>query len=89
MTTTATKKAHPTARVGGATDLTDLVLYSPEQVEANAWLPYSARTLRDRAGDRTFPHSKAGGRISFSLRHIREIQAMYEVRPIRELKRSA
>ncbi|MFI6862607.1 hypothetical protein ACIBKZ_22390 [Streptomyces sp. NPDC050421] len=90
MTTmTAPKKARPTAQAGGATDLSELVHYSPEHVHKEGWLPFSPRTLRDRATDGTFPHSKAGGRITFRLRHIREIAAMYEVRPVTERKRAA
>ena len=89
MTTmTATRKARPTAQAGGATDLAELVHYTPEQVHANKWLPFSARTLRDKASARIFPHSTAGGRISFTLRHVREIQAMYEVRPESERRAS-
>ncbi|MFJ8866746.1 hypothetical protein ACIRD6_13450 [Streptomyces sp. NPDC102473] len=89
MTTmTATRKARPTAQAGGATDLAELVHYTPEQVSENGWLPFSPRTLRDKASSRTFPHSTAGGRISFTLRHIREIAAMFEVRPERERRAS-
>ncbi|MFJ9573615.1 hypothetical protein [Streptomyces bacillaris] len=88
-TTTAPKKARPTAQAGGATDLSELVHYTPEQIENAGWLPFSARTLRDRASARVFPHSKASGRITFLPRHIREIAAMYEVRPVSEHKRSA
>lgn len=88
MTTmTATRKARPTAQAGGATDLSELVHYAPEQVEDLGLLPFSARTLRDKASAQVFPHSKAGGRITFLLRHIREIAAMYEVRPVNERKR--
>ncbi|WP_371624093.1 hypothetical protein OG245_15385 [Streptomyces sp. NBC_01116] len=86
-TTTAKKQVRPTAQAGGATDLSELVHYTPEQIEAERWLPYSARTLRDKASARVFPHSRAGGRITFLLRHIREIAAMHEVRPAGERKR--
>ncbi|MYV62151.1 hypothetical protein GTW37_24995 [Streptomyces sp. SID4931] len=72
----------------GATGLGELVQYTPEQVEAAGWLPFTARTLRDKASARVFPHSKAGGRITFLLRHIREIQAMHEVRPVSERRRA-
>ncbi|MGW6652438.1 hypothetical protein AMK23_26120 [Streptomyces sp. CB02130] len=88
-TTTAKKQVRPTAQAGGATDLSELVHYTPEQIEAAAWLPYSARTLRDKASARVFPHSRAGGRITFLPRHIREIAAMHEVRPAGERKRPA
>lgn len=71
---------------GGAADLSELVHYTPEQIEAEGWLPFSARTLRDKASAHVFPHSRAGGRITFRLRHIREIAAMYEVRPVSERK---
>lgn len=87
-TTTAKKQVRPTAQAGGATDLSELVHYTPEQIEAAGWLPFSARTLRDKASARVFPHSKAGGRITFLLRHIREIAAMHEVRPASERSRS-
>ncbi len=70
----------------GAVDLSELVHYTPEQIESAGWLPFSARTLRDKASARVFPHSKAGGRITFRLRHIREIAAMHEVRPAGERK---
>jgi len=80
------KKAPPTAEVGGPEDL---VLYSPEEVFEKRWLPFSPRTLRDKATRREIPHSKAGGRISFSRRHVREIHAAYEVRPLRERKQPA
>ncbi|MFD5900963.1 hypothetical protein ACFWHG_05625 [Streptomyces microflavus] len=86
-TTTAKKQVRPTAPAGGATDMGELVHYTPEQIEAAGWLPFSARTLRDKASAHVFPHSKAGGRITFLLRHIREIAAMYEVRPVSERKR--
>lgn len=74
---------------GQGTDLGELVHYTPEHVEAEGWLPFTARTLRDKASARVFPHSKAGGRITFLLRHIREIAAMYEVRPASERKHRA
>ncbi|MYX14466.1 hypothetical protein GTY67_13770 [Streptomyces sp. SID8374] len=83
-TTTAKKKVRPAAQVGGATGLDDFVHYTPEQIEAEGWLPFSARTLRDKASARVFPHSRAGGRITFLRRHIQEIAAMYEVRPVNE-----
>ncbi|MFD7101887.1 hypothetical protein [Streptomyces celluloflavus] len=86
--TTATRKAR-TAKSGNSDQSTDprldpaeLVHYSPEQVAT--WLPFTARTLRDKANARLIPHSQAGGRISFRLAHIREIAAMYEVRPLSE-----
>ncbi|MEU0133358.1 hypothetical protein ABZ172_04855 [Streptomyces sp. NPDC006296] len=88
-TTTAKKQVRPTAPAGGATDLSELVHYKPEQVAAAGWLPFSARTLRDKATAHVFPHSKAGGRITFLPRHIREIAAMHEVRPANERKRPA
>lgn len=90
MTTmTAPKKARPTAQAGGATDLSELVHYTPEAVVKLGLLPFSARTLRDKASAQVFPHSRGGGRITFLLRHIREIAAMYEVRPVAERKRAA
>ncbi|WP_431999505.1 hypothetical protein [Streptomyces sioyaensis] len=93
MTTTATRKRRPTAPVAvpqpPANDLDELVHYSPEEVYARGWLPIKPRTLRDKANLRQIPHSRAGGRISFTLRHIRETAAMYEVRPIGETKPAA
>lgn len=86
-----TTKTRPPITVldGGAAAADDLVHYSPEEVQERRWLPFTARTLRDKANARAIPHSKAGGRISFTVRHIREIAAMYEVRPISERKRTA
>lgn len=90
MTTTATRKRRPTAPSGGAADpLAELVHYSPEEVYEKGLLPLKPRTLRNKASAREIPHSGAGGRISFTLRHIREIAAMYEVRPIGETKPAA
>ncbi|MEU9498185.1 hypothetical protein [Streptomyces sp. NPDC048196] len=94
MTTTATSKRRPTAPRGGATkpeqpSLEELVHYSPEDVYKKGWLPFTPRTLRNKANAREIPYSIAGGRISFTARHIREIAAMYEVRPISESKPAA
>lgn len=93
MTMTATSKRRPTARSGSAANpepsLDELVHYSPEEVYEMGWLPFKPRTLRNQANARKIPHSIAGGRISFTLRHVREIAAMYEVRPISETKPAA
>lgn len=50
--------------------------YSPEQVYDLALLPIKPSTLKRKAQLRQIPHSRAGERITFLLRHIREIQAM-------------
>lgn len=55
--------------------------YSPQEVEDMQLLPFSARTLRDKAHARQIPHSGAGGRVSFLPRHLRVIAEMYEVLP--------
>ncbi|WP_275462110.1 hypothetical protein [Streptomyces noursei] len=93
MTTTATRKTRrtlaPAETERQMPDVADLVHYSPEEIAANRWLPFTARTLRDKAGAHQIPHSRGGGRITFTLRHVREIAAMYEVRPFRETKRAA
>ena len=89
-TTTATRKRRPTAPRGGAEPVADplaeLKHYTPEEVYEMGLLPIKPRTLRDKASARQIPHSNGGGRISFTLRHVREIAAMYEVRPIGESK---
>ena len=89
-TTTATRKRRPTAPRGGtpapSDALAEQVHYSPEEVYEKGLLPIKPRTLRDKASARLIPHSRAGGRISFTLRHLREIAALYEVRPIGETK---
>lgn len=78
----------PVAADGG-TDLAELVHYTPQQVAEMGWLPMAGRTLRDMAIRREVPHSKAGGRVTFTLAHIREIAASYEVRPLAETKPGA
>ncbi|MCZ1006388.1 hypothetical protein [Streptomyces lydicus] len=92
-TAAATSKRRPTARRGSAAPtaepLAELKHYTPEEVYEMRLLPIKPRTLRDKATARQIPHSHAGGRISFTLRHIREIAAMYEVRPIGETKPAA
>ncbi|WP_050503062.1 helix-turn-helix domain-containing protein [Streptomyces monomycini] len=70
-------------------DLAELVHYTPEEVVANRWLPFTARTLRDKANARQIPHSKAGGRITFRLAHIREIAEMGDARPFNKPPKSA
>ncbi|MEV5598414.1 helix-turn-helix domain-containing protein [Streptomyces sp. NPDC052496] len=70
-------------------DLAELVHYTPEEVAANRWLPYTARTLRDKANAREIPHSKAGGRITFRLAHIRETAEMGDIRPFIKPPKSA
>ncbi|MFI8942665.1 hypothetical protein [Streptomyces syringium] len=80
---TATKKILPVTESSGESELRH---YSPEQVHDLQLLPFSPRTLREKAYAGEFPHSKASGRISFRLKHIREIADMYDVRPISEMK---
>lgn len=86
---TATTKAPPTPEPG---EQSELVHYSPEHVAEMRWLPFSARTLRDKAQAHQIPHSRSGptsgkgGRIVFTLAQIREIAASLEVRPISETK---
>lgn len=70
----------------------ELIHYTPEQVAENKWLPFTPRTLRDKAQAYEIPHSRTGGprgRIVFTLRQIREIAASLEVRPLRETKSAA
>ncbi|GAA3032801.1 hypothetical protein FHS39_002513 [Streptomyces olivoverticillatus] len=84
MTSKATRAALPAAQ--SCEGEAELRHYSPEEVHEKKLLPFAPRTLRDRATAGEFPHSIGGGKISFRLKHIREIAAMYDVRPIREIK---
>ncbi|MBM9620990.1 helix-turn-helix transcriptional regulator [Streptomyces zhihengii] len=85
--TTALRPIPPVDDSG--TDPAELVHYTPYQVADHGWLPMAGRTLRDMAVKRRVPHSQAGGRITFTLAHVREIAASYEVRPITETKHGA
>lgn len=83
MTAKATKK-EASAVTEGVED--EVRHYSPEEVRERGLLPIAPRTLREKAYARQIPHSKAGGRITFRLKHLREIAEMYDVRPIGESK---
>ncbi|MFH8753002.1 helix-turn-helix domain-containing protein [Streptomyces rimosus] len=92
MTATATKSKERSVdhdATPPAQDLAELVHYTPEEVEANRWLPFTARTLRNKANAREIPHSALGGRITFRLAHIREIAAMGDTRPFSKPPKSA
>lgn len=92
MTATATKSKERSAERDATPpvhDLAELVHFTPEEVAANRWLPFTARTLRDKANAREIPHSKAGGRITFRLAHIREIAEMGDARPFSKPPKSA
>lgn len=72
-------------------DYADLRHYTPEEVidpEGEFRIPIADRTLRDLAGQRKVPFSKAGGRITFKRWQIRVISELYDVPAVAD-KRSA
>jgi hypothetical protein len=65
---------------------TELRHYTPEEVVELGLLPFTPGTLRKKAQRREIPHSRAAGKITFRLTHIREIADLYDTRPIAEAK---
>ena len=88
MTPRTTKTAAPAAASAppAGTEEDELIHYTPEQVYAAGWTPIMPRTLRNKARRREIPHNRAAQKITFTLRDLREISAMYQARPIAETK---
>lgn len=70
MTAQATEQpATPTA----TTD--DLRRYTPEEVAANGWLPFTPRMIREKCYRRLLQHHGDGGRITLTADDIRAYNA--------------
>jgi len=66
-----------------------LRLYTPKEVIANGWLPYTERTLLDACYAKKVPHTKVAGKIRLSLTHVWEIQQAGDVNPATRGRRAA
>lgn len=60
--------------------------YTPEKVEELGLLPFKASVIRKKCQAHEWPHNRGAMKITLKLVHIREISAMYDVRPVRETK---
>ncbi|MBT2477581.1 hypothetical protein [Streptomyces sp. ISL-94] len=76
-----TKEAPPVAPTEA-----ELRHYTPEKVEELALLPFKASVIRKKCQTYEWPHNRGAMKITLKLAHIREISAMYDVRPVAETK---
>lgn len=58
--------------------------YTPEEIAASGFLPWTARVIRNKASAYEIPHNGGGrgSRITFTGRQICEINAQLENRPL-------
>jgi hypothetical protein len=76
-----TKEAPPVAPTEA-----ELRHYTPEAVVELGLLPFAASVIRKKCQTYEWPHNRGAAKITLKLAHIREISAMYDVRPVREAK---
>lgn len=55
--------------------------YTPEEVSANGWLPWSARNIRQKAYKREIYCHTDGGKITFTVEDIVRTSALSAVEP--------
>lgn len=63
--------------------------YTPEKIEELGLLPFKASVIRKKCQAYEWPHNRGAMKITLKLTHIREVSAMYDVRPILETKAMA
>lgn len=59
----------------------ELKRYTPEQVYANGWLPWSARKIRELAYAREIYAHRDGGRITLTREDVRRTSALGAIEP--------
>lgn len=55
--------------------------YTPEEVSANGWLPWTARNIRNKAYKHEIYCHKDGGKITFTVEDILRTNALSAVEP--------
>ncbi|MGW6703542.1 hypothetical protein ACWGDE_01430 [Streptomyces sp. NPDC054956] len=81
MNSRTTKESPPVAPTEA-----ELRHYTPEKIEELALLPFKASVIRKKCQTHEWPHNRGAAKITLKLAHIREISAMYDVRPVRETR---
>lgn len=66
----------------------ELRRYTPDEVAANGWLPFTPRVIREKCYRRQLQHHGDGGRITFTADDIRAYNAAV-VRRVPAPRRSA
>ena len=85
---TTPKATHKTASAPRPLSEAEFIHYTPEEVEEKKLLPFKASTLRAKCYAREIPHNNGGGRITFSLRHIKAISEIYDVPAVADKNRT-
>ncbi|WP_263165461.1 hypothetical protein [Streptomyces sp. SCSIO ZS0520] len=60
----------------------ELKRYTPEEVYANGWLPWTARKIREKAYARQIYAHTDGGRITLTREDIRRTSALGAIEPV-------
>lgn len=81
MTSRTTKESPPALSTEA-----ELRHYTPERIEELGLLPFKASVIRKKCQIHEWPHNRGAAKITLKLAHIREISAMYDVRPVRETR---
>lgn len=84
MTAQATHLVPPTqepADLPISEPIDELRRYTPEEVAAKGWLPYTARMIREKAYKHEIQCHKDGGRISLTADDIRAYNDRTVIRP--------
>lgn len=89
MTAMATEPETPTTEApepeaGAAPD--ELRRYSPEEVAANNWLPWTARMIREKCQRHLLQHHRDGGRITLTADDIRAYNAASATPPLSKVR---
>ncbi|MEU6990287.1 hypothetical protein ABZ953_06450 [Streptomyces sp. NPDC046465] len=58
--------------------------YTPEEVAANKWLPWSARNIRQKAYKHEIYCHKDGGKITFTAEDIRRTNELSAIEPFKK-----
>ncbi|NJP42308.1 helix-turn-helix domain-containing protein [Actinacidiphila epipremni] len=73
MTAQATEQ--PTTPTEPTDEVDELRRYTPEEVAARGWLPFTARMIREKCYARKLQHHGDGGRITLTADDIRAYNA--------------
>lgn len=81
-----TPEPPPTPEVLELAPIDPLRRYTPDEVAANKWLPWSARNIREKAYKHEIYCHKDGGKITFTAEDIVRTNALSAVEPFMQPK---
>ncbi|WP_329131418.1 hypothetical protein OG552_10155 [Streptomyces sp. NBC_01476] len=90
MTAMATEPATPTneqVQVEAAESIDELRRYTPEEVAANKWLPWTPRMIREKCKRHELRHHRDGGRITLTADDIRAYNEASATHPLSKTRR--